>query len=105
MVRDSSCSLGEKPSGNKRHPESRAYENTCGNCHTPSLLGRKGEPGELPPVSSLPVSQDIASGIVPPLAGTDFLKRWGGKTAKAGSQALTKDTAVAVDSITANQAR
>jgi hypothetical protein len=23
-----------------------AYENTCGKCHTPTLLGRKGDPGE-----------------------------------------------------------
>src|SRR5450631_1378248 len=30
-----------------------AYENTCGKCHTSTLLGRKGEKGELPPVSSL----------------------------------------------------
>ena len=30
-----------------------AYENTCGKCHTYTLLGRKGEEGELPPVSSL----------------------------------------------------
>ncbi len=31
----------------------RSYENTCGRCHTYSLHGRKGEAGELPPVSSL----------------------------------------------------
>ncbi len=30
-----------------------AYENTCGKCHTPTLTGRKGDPGELPPLSSL----------------------------------------------------
>jgi hypothetical protein len=59
----------------------KAYENTCGKCHTPTLLGRKGDPGELPPVSSLPTyMQDMASGPVPPLAGTDFIKRWGSHT-------------------------
>jgi len=59
----------------------KAYENTCGNCHTPTLLGRKGDPGELPPVSSLPASmQDMARGIVPPLAGKDFINRWGSHT-------------------------
>ncbi len=59
----------------------KAYENTCGNCHTPTLLGRKGDPGELPPVSSLPAyMQDMASGIVPPLAGASFINRWGSQT-------------------------
>ncbi len=59
----------------------KAYENTCGKCHTPTLLGRKGDPGELPPVSSLPAyMQDMASGIVPPLAGSDFINRWGSNT-------------------------
>jgi mono/diheme cytochrome c family protein len=60
----------------------KAYENTCGNCHTPSLRGRKGDPGELPPVSSIPAyMQDMARGIVPPLAGADFMGRWGSNTA------------------------
>jgi hypothetical protein len=59
----------------------KAYENTCGKCHTPTLLGRKGDPGELPPVSSLPAyMQDMARGLVPPLAGTDFINRWGPRT-------------------------
>jgi cytochrome c len=132
----------------------KAYENTCGNCHTPTLLGRKGDPGELPPVSSLPAyMQEMASGVVPPLAGTQFINRWGSHTAaelidrieqavgafppegtnipvpghapaetdptsvniaayvlevngaKAGTQPLTKTTAVIVGSITADQAR
>jgi mono/diheme cytochrome c family protein len=127
----------------------KAYENTCGKCHTPTLLGRKGDPGELPPVSSLPdYMQDMARGPVPPLAGADFINRWGGRTtaelterilqavgafppegtnipvpghapaendptgvnitayvlqvngAKAGTQPLTKTTAVVVSSIT-----
>jgi hypothetical protein len=59
----------------------KAYENTCGNCHTPKLTGRKGDPGELPPVSSLPeYMQAMASGPVPPLAGASFLNRWGSNT-------------------------
>jgi hypothetical protein len=59
----------------------KSYENTCGKCHTPTLLGRKGDPGELPPVSSLPAyMQDMARGLVPPLAGADFIDRWGSRT-------------------------
>lgn len=60
------------------------YENTCGKCHTYSLLGRHGEEGELPPVSSLSTSYQgfiRNSGQVPPLAGKVFLSRWGQKTA------------------------
>jgi hypothetical protein len=60
------------------------YERTCGKCHTPTLLGRNGDKGELPPISSLPASYQkfIGSrGFVPPLAGKVFLERWGGKTA------------------------
>ena len=60
------------------------YERTCGKCHTPTLLGRTGAEGELPPIDSLPVSYQkfIGSrGFVPPLAGKAFLDRWGGKTA------------------------
>jgi cytochrome c553 len=33
-----------------------AYENACGKCHTYTLRGRKGEEGELPPISSLSAS-------------------------------------------------
>ena len=63
-----------------------AYDNACGKCHTLSLLGRKGDPGELPPVSSLPDSYQKfvnARGYpyVPPLAGKNFMDRWGAKTA------------------------
>ncbi len=61
-----------------------AYENTCGKCHTPTLLGRKGDPGELPPLSSLSASyQEFIGprGFVRPLAGKDFIDRWGSKTA------------------------
>jgi len=48
------------------------------------LLGRKGDTGELPPVSSLPAAYQKFIGNpnhVPPLAGKDFLARWGQKTA------------------------
>ena len=124
-----------------------AYERTCGKCHTPTLLGRKGEPGELPPFSSLSASYQKfigPRGFVAPLAGKVFIDRWGGKTAaeliarfqetvddpyfqfegmddqttvnitayvlqvngaKAGTQPLTRSTAVIVKSITANPAR
>lgn len=61
-----------------------AYENTCGKCHTASLMGRKGEPGELPPVSSLSASyQEFIGprGFVAPLAGKTFIERWGSRTA------------------------
>jgi hypothetical protein len=62
----------------------KAYENTCGRCHTCTLLGRKGDTGELPPVSSLPAAYQKFIGNpnhVPPLAGKVFLERWGQKTA------------------------
>src|SRR5580698_3947502 len=61
-----------------------AYENSCGKCHTYTLLGRKGEDGELPPVASLsaPYQKFIGNpNHVPPLAGKIFLSRWGQKTA------------------------
>lgn len=61
-----------------------AYENTCGKCHTSTLLGRKGDPGELPPVSSLSASyQEFIGprGFVAPLTGKGFIDRWGAKTA------------------------
>jgi Cytochrome c len=61
-----------------------AYENSCGKCHTYTLLGRKGEEGELPPVASLSAPYQKFIGTpnhVPPLAGKVFLSRWGEKTA------------------------
>jgi hypothetical protein len=61
-----------------------AYERTCGKCHTPTLTGRKGDPGELPPLSSLPASYQKfigPRGFVAPLTGKVFIDRWGGKTA------------------------
>ena len=60
-----------------------AYENTCARCHTYSLRGRKGDPGEIPPVSSLSEADRKFVGNpphVPPLAGEIFLSRWGDKT-------------------------
>ena len=59
-----------------------AYERTCGQCHTMTLMGRKGDPGELPPVNSLSASYQKfigPRGFVAPLAGKVFLNRWGGK--------------------------
>jgi hypothetical protein len=61
-----------------------AYERTCGKCHTNTLTGRKGDPGELPPLSSLSASYQKfigPRGFVAPLAGKVFIDRWGGKTA------------------------
>ncbi|WP_031494869.1 hypothetical protein [Bryobacter aggregatus] len=61
-----------------------AYDRTCGKCHTNTLLGRKGDNGELPLLSSLsaPYQKFIGPrGLVPPLAGKSFLDRWGEKTA------------------------
>lgn len=60
------------------------YENSCGKCHTPSLMGRKGAADELPPLASL--SEEYRKfigprGYVPPLAGSRFIDRWGSKTA------------------------
>jgi hypothetical protein len=51
------------------------YENTCGRCHTFSMMGRSGAAGELPPVDSLPdfYQEFIAKAKrVPPLAGKEF---------------------------------
>jgi hypothetical protein len=61
-----------------------AYERTCGKCHTSTLMGRKGDPGELPPLSSLSASYQKfigPRGFVAPLAGKVFIDRWGPKTA------------------------
>jgi len=61
-----------------------AYERTCGQCHTNTLMGRKGDPGELPPLSSLSASYQKfigPRGFVAPLTGKVFIDRWGGKTA------------------------
>ena len=60
------------------------YERTCGKCHTSTLMGRKGDPGELPPLSSLSASYQKfigPRGFVAPLAGKVFIDRWGAKTA------------------------
>ena len=61
-----------------------AYEKSCGRCHTLTLLGRHGDPGETPAINSLSKGdrQFLAdwNGLVPPLAGKEFLERWGAKT-------------------------
>jgi hypothetical protein len=59
------------------------YENSCGKCHTLTLLGRDTVDDGLPPVDSLPASYQQfirTSKHVPPLAGKVFLSRWGQKT-------------------------
>lgn len=62
-----------------------AYDKSCGRCHTYSLMGRRGNPDELPAVSALSEADRkfLADydNRVPPLAGKDFLQRWGSKTA------------------------
>jgi hypothetical protein len=60
-----------------------AYENSCGKCHTFSLLGRKGEEGELPPYTSLaaPYLKFIGTPVhVPALMGKDFVRKYSQKT-------------------------
>ena len=59
------------------------YEKTCGQCHTATLMGRKGDKDELPPISSLsPSWQKFIGprGYVAPLVGKTFLDRWGAKS-------------------------
>ena len=81
------------------------YARTCAKCHTETLLGRQGMgrkglgprgsgEGELPPGSTLsaPYQKFIGTrGFVPPLAGKDFIERWGEKTA-AGLIARFQET-------------
>jgi hypothetical protein len=68
-----------------------AAMNTCAKCHTPSLEGRVGNPGENPPLSSLSAEfQKFVSnpargqnaGKVPPLFGPVFMSHWEAKTTK-----------------------
>jgi hypothetical protein len=61
-----------------------SYMDTCARCHTYSLRGRKGEEGELPPVSTLSEADQKFVGNpnhVPAFVGDVFLSRWGDKTA------------------------
>jgi mono/diheme cytochrome c family protein len=60
-----------------------AYEKSCGQCHTYTLLGRKGEAGELPALDSLPAAYLKFIGPakrVPPLVGNDFVRKYSPKT-------------------------
>jgi hypothetical protein len=118
-----------------------AYQSSCGKCHLEGLTGRHGDPGEIPPVSSL--SSDMqetltqSGGKTPPLVGSNFMAKW--KTtqelslriksavsgfppenldeetylkltayilqsngAQSGTQALTADTSVAIQSLNMN---
>lgn len=63
-----------------------AYQSSCGKCHTDTLMGRVGDIGEVPPLSSLPANMQqvvrAAGGKVPPLAGDKFMARWGVRTTK-----------------------
>ncbi len=61
-----------------------SYIETCARCHTYSLRGRKGNEGELPPVSTLSEADQKFIGNpnhVPAFVGDVFLSRWGNKTA------------------------
>lgn len=73
-----------------------AYMSSCFKCHTEAMTGRKGEPGEMPLVESLPkVMRDVvnnAGGQVPPLVGPDFMSRW----SDSSTAALNKRIAEAV---------
>ena len=82
---------GQRSNGNRIFTSAQAmagrvvYEKSCGRCHTLTLMGRQGNPDELPTVSSLSDADRkfIADfdNLVPPLAGKAFLQRWGSKTA------------------------
>jgi hypothetical protein len=59
------------------------YEKSCGQCHTYTLRGRKGEVGELPALESLPAAYLKFIGPakrVPPLLGNDFVRKYSQKT-------------------------
>ena len=61
-----------------------SYADTCARCHTYSLRGRKGDEGELPPVSTLSVADQKFIGNpnhVPAFVGEVFLSHFGDKTA------------------------
>ena len=82
---------GQQPNGDQILTSAQAeaghvaYEKTCGRCHTLTLMGRQGKPDERPAVSSLSEADQKFignyGGRVPPLAGKEFLQRWGSKTA------------------------
>jgi hypothetical protein len=59
-------------------------EAACAYCHTIALTGRNGDPGEMPPLSSLsPALQkniQLMGARVPPLAGEKFMRVWGAKS-------------------------
>jgi cytochrome c553 len=63
----------------------------CSDCHGTTLAGRTGEPGELPPLSSLPAEYrqliEGNGGRVPSLVGSAFVARW----AKRSTRDLTKE--------------
>ena len=60
-----------------------AFDKSCGQCHTYTLRGRKGEVGELPALESLPAPYLKFIGPakrVPPLVGNDFVRKYSQKT-------------------------
>ena len=68
------------------------YGETCGQCHTATLLGRKGDKDELPPIGSLsPSWQKFIGprGYVAPLAGKIFLRPLGRQNCGPADRALS----------------
>jgi cytochrome c553 len=60
-----------------------AYQKSCGQCHTYTLRGRKGEVGEVPALESLPAEYLKFIGPakrVPPLVGNDLVRKYSQKT-------------------------
>jgi mono/diheme cytochrome c family protein len=60
-----------------------AYQKSCGQCHTYTLRGRKGDVGELPTLESLPAPYLEFIGPakrVPSLVGNDFVRKYSQKT-------------------------
>jgi hypothetical protein len=58
----------------------------CTDCHTTALTGRKGKPGELPPLASLRDDYQTLinnnGGLVPPFVGPEFIAKWGPQSTK-----------------------
>ena len=66
----------------------------CTDCHATTLTGRKGAPGELPPLDSLSESfQQLVNnngGIVPPFVGPDFVQKWGSADDSGSDQRIRR---------------
>jgi hypothetical protein len=68
----------EQATAGERELQNNAF-GRCSDCHAHGLVGRNGDPEELPPLSSLPdATQTLVrnGGNVPQLAGRQFMQRW-----------------------------